>query len=206
MLKPFAVAVAGLALMTTAPSLAFAAEVDPAKAAAGTYLEDPVHTSLTLKIGHASGLSNYSFRFEKVDITYVYDPARPTATQVTAVIDPKSIHTGYDRHRTDKDFNAEIYGERFLNAVKFPTIAFKSTGIAYTGNTGKMTGEVTLMGVTKPITLDVTYNGSATQNGRDKMGFSATGMLKRSDFGFTAMIGPLGDDVTFSIEAELIKQ
>jgi polyisoprenoid-binding protein YceI len=85
-------------------------------------------------------------------------------------------------------------------------ISFKSTGVAYSGNTGKMTGNLTLMGVTKPVTLDVTYNGSSGTGNRARMGFSAKGVIKRSDFGFTAMIGPLGDDVTFQIETELAKQ
>ena len=60
--------------------------------------------------------------------------------------------------------------------------------------------------LTKPITLDVTYYGSAVAGGKNKMGFSAVGVLKRSDFGFSAMVGPLGDDVTFMIESELVKQ
>lgn len=198
--------IAGLALIGLAPMAAHAADADPAKAEAGTYKQDPPHTSLTVRIPHGGGLSNFTFRFDKVDITYVYDPAKPAATVVTAVIDPKSIDTAYEKHLQDKDFNAEISGDRFLKSAQFPTITFKSTGIAYSGNTGKMTGNLTLMGVTKPVTLDVTYNGSSGQGNRAKMGFSARGVIKRSDFGFTTMIGPLGDEVAFQIETELVKQ
>ena len=205
MRKTFAPA-AVAALLALTPFAVQAADIDPSKAAAGTYMEDPLHTSLTARISHGGGLSTYQFRFEKVDITYTYDPAKPAATVVTAKIDPRSISTGYEKHATDKDFNAELYGERFLNSVKFPSIDFKSTGIAFNGNKGKMTGEVTFFGVTKPITLDVTYYGSAVAGGKNKMGFSAVGVLKRSDFGFSAMVGPLGDDVTFMIESELVKQ
>jgi polyisoprenoid-binding protein YceI len=207
MLKSFAAVTTGLALIALTPLAVQAAETDPAKAPAGTYKQDPVHTSLTAKISHAGGLSNYTFRFDKVDITYVYDPANPAATSITAVVDPRSISTGYEKHRTDKDFNAEIYGEeRFLNAGKFPTITFKSTSITYQGATGKVVGDLTFMGQTKPITLDVVYNGTAQQGGRDKMGFSATGVMKRSDWGFTSMVGPLGDNVQFAIETEMVKQ
>jgi polyisoprenoid-binding protein YceI len=205
MLKTIALT-ASLALVALAPIAAQAADTDPAKAAAGAYKQDGTHTSLVAKISHGGGLSNFTFRFDKVDITYVYDPAKPAATEVTAIIDPKSISTGYEKHATDKDFNAEVYGDRFLKSAQFPQITFKSTAIVHNGPTGKMTGDLSFMGMTRPITLDVTYNGSVVQNGRSKMGFSARGVLKRSEFGFNTMIGPLGDDVPFVIETELVKQ
>jgi polyisoprenoid-binding protein YceI len=195
----------GLALISFAPS-AFAADNNPAVAAAGTYKNDPLHTSVTAKISHSGGLSNFTFRFTKTDISYTYDPAKPTATQVTAVIGAASVATDYERNATNKDFNAEVAGERFLQSAKFPTFTFKSTSIKANGATGTMTGDLTLMGVTKPVTLNVTYNGSAVQQGTPKMGFSATGVVKRSDYGFTAMIGPLGDDVHVIIETEMVLQ
>jgi polyisoprenoid-binding protein YceI len=195
----------GLALIGFAP-VAFAADNNPAAAAAGTYKNDPLHTSVTAKISHGGGLSNFTFRFTKTDITYTYDPAKPDATQVTAVIGAASVATDYERNATNKDFNAEVAGDRFLQSAKFPTFTFKSTSIKHNGPTGTMTGDFTMMGVTKPITLNVTYNGSAVAQNTPKMGFSATGVVKRSDFGFNAMIGPLGDDVHVSIETEMLLQ
>jgi polyisoprenoid-binding protein YceI len=195
----------GLALIGWVPA-ALAADNNPAVAAAGVYKNDPLHTSVTAKIAHSGGLSNFTFRFTKTDITYSYDPAKPDDTKVTATIGVASIATDYERNATDKDFNAEVSGDRFLQSAKFPTMTFKSTSIKNTGPTGTMTGDFTLMGVTKPVTLNVTYNGSAVAQGRAKMGFSATGVVKRSDFGFNAMIGPLGDDVHISIETEMLQQ
>ena len=160
MIKTLTSVTLGLALLTVAPA-AFAADNNPAAAPAGTYKSDPTHTSLTAKIGHGGGLSNYTFRFNKTDITYTYDPAKPDATQISASIDVKSIDTGFDKVSTAKDFNAELYGDRFLNAGKWSTITFKSTSIKRTGAVGTVTGDFTLMGVTKPLTLNVTYNGSA---------------------------------------------
>jgi polyisoprenoid-binding protein YceI len=205
MIKTLTSVTLGLALIGFAPA-AFAADNNPAVAAAGTYKNDPLHTSVTGKISHSGGLSNFTFRFTKTDITYTYDPAKPADTKVTAVIGAASIATDYERNATNKDFNAEVAGDRFLQSAKFPVFTFKSTSIKNNGPTGTMTGDFTMMGVTKPITLNVTYNGSAVQQGTAKMGFSATGVVKRSDFGFTAMIGPLGDDVHVIIETEMLQQ
>ncbi len=205
MMKTLTSVAFGLALVGAAPA-AFAADNNPAAAAAGVYKSDPTHTSLTARISHGGGLSNYTFRFDKVDISYTYDPAKPDATVVMATVGVTSIDTGFEKVSTAKDFNAELAGDRFLNSAKWPTITFKSTSIKRTGAKGTVTGDFTLMGVTKPITLEVTYNGSAVQNGTPKMGFSATGVVKRSDFGFGAMVGPLGDDVHVHIESELVLQ
>ncbi len=206
MIKTLMSVTLGLALVSFAPA-AMAADNNPAAAAAGVYKSDPTHTSLTARILHGGGLSNYTFRFDKVDISYTYDPAKPDATVVTAAVGVTSIDTGYDKTAPGgKDFNGELAGDRFLNAAKWPTITFKSTSIKRDGAKGVMTGDFTLMGVTKPLTLNVTYNGSAVQQGNSKMGFTATGVVKRSDFGFGAMVGPLGDDVHVHIESELVLQ
>jgi polyisoprenoid-binding protein YceI len=86
-------------------------------------------------------------------------------------------------------------------------MTFTSTKITRAaGNEGQMTGDLTFLGVTKPVTLDVTYYGAGVAMGATKMGFSATGSIKRSDFGFMTMMGPLGDQVDLQIEAEFIKQ
>ena len=90
----------GLALLGSA-SAALAADNNPAAAAAGTYKNDPLHTSVTAKISHGGGLSNFTFRFTKTDITYTYDPAKPDATQVTAVIGAASVATDYERNATN---------------------------------------------------------------------------------------------------------
>ena len=109
---------------------------------------------------------------------------------MTATIDPEvgrdRLHPHAPREPHD-DFNAELAtGERFFNAGKFPQITFASTAITKTGdNSGKMTGNLTFLGVTKPVTLDVTYIGNRNDPRlqKHKIGFAVTGSFKRSDFG-----------------------
>lgn len=193
-------ALIGLAIgLAPAPAVA-APNADPAAAAAGLYTLDTRHASLTARIMHL-GFSNYTFRFNRLDARFQYDPAKPEASEVTVTVDPASIDTG------STAFNEELAGERFLNVAKHPTMTFTSTKITRAGgNKGRMTGDLTFLGVTRPVTLDVTYYGSGVAMGATKMGFSASGTIKRSDFGFMTMMGPLGDEVQLQIEAEFVKQ
>jgi polyisoprenoid-binding protein YceI len=172
---------------------------DPAAAPAGLYKEDPGHTSVIAKITHM-GLSHFAMRFSKVQGTYVYDPAHPEATKVSITIDPASVLTGVPV------LDTELAGDKFMNTAKYPTITFVSTGIHRTGpDQGMMDGNLTMMGVTKPVTLNVVYNGEANAMGATKMGFSATTTIRRSDFGFGTMIPMLGDEVQIQIETEFAK-
>ena len=168
---------------------------DPAQAPAGNWTIDPKHTSLTLKVVHF-GTSHFTFRFAEGAVagSYAYDPAKPLATKVSITIDAKAVDTGLP------DFNKEIGTDpKFFNGAQYPTITFVSTKV----EPGKLTGDLTFRGVTKPVTLDVKYNGYAkTPFGSQIMGFSATGKIKRSDFGFTHLQGMVGDDVDLLIETE----
>ena len=190
---------AGALLLAPAaiPTLAAAqtAISDPAQAPAGNWVIDKRHASLEMKVSHF-GTSHYTFRFarEAIDGSYVYDPAKPLATKVSITIDAAAVDTGLP------DFNKEIGTDpKFFNAAQYPKITFVSTKV----EPGKLTGDLTFRGVTKPVTLDVTYNGYAkTPFGSQIMGFSATGVIKRSDFGFTHLKGLVGDDVDLEIQAE----
>jgi polyisoprenoid-binding protein YceI len=181
---------------------------------AGDYELDLTHTSLVFRVNHM-GLSNYTARFTKIDGDLYFDPKNPATSRVNVTIDPKSIETDFPL--TTVDFDAELWGEKFLDANTHTTIIFKSTGIAVTGaNTGIMTGDLTLHGVTKPITLNVTFNGGYLQIPMDpskstRIGFSARGTLQRSAFGIGYGIPAagstlgVGDTVDVSIEAEFTK-
>lgn len=171
---------------------------DPAQAPAGEYALDPHHASVTLKLAHM-GLSHYTMHFTKLDGGYGYNPARPDVSKVSFTIDPASIQTD------DPAFNTEI-AEKFLETAKYPTITFVSTGITRTGDHGKMTGELTFHGVTKPVTLNVDYRGFVTMMGQQRMGFSAETVIKRSEFGAGAYVPVVGDDVTVSVEVEFVKK
>ena len=168
---------------------------------AGAYAIDVTHASLVAKVGHM-GFSNYAMRFNTLDAKFSYDPANPTTAKVTATVDPASIDTG------SASFNEELKGEKWLNAAKFPTITFASTALTLTGaDTGKLAGDLTFLGVTKPVVLDVTWNGvGAGMMGGTRTGFSATGSIKRTDFGFGTYVPVIGDKVDLLIEIEFTKK
>lgn len=204
---------------TTAEATAAPAEEAapaPEMGPAGTYVLDPTHASLTWKVNHF-GLSNYTARFTKMDATLVFDPTDASATSLEVTVDPTSVETDYpgDFKATHADspfdtFDQEISeSDSYFNSGAFPEITFKSTEVTTTGPaTGTVTGDLTFRGVTKPVTLDVTYNGTATfpwAPEQPKLGFSATGSLKRSDFGLDIMVPNLGDEVELLIEAEFAK-
>ena len=197
---------------TAAPAEAPAPELGPA----GTYALDPTHASLTWKISHF-GLSNYTARFTKLDATLVFDPENLGASAIDVTVDPLSVETDYPADfkagHPDSPFNTfdEEIGQdaSFFDGITFPAITFKSTSATQTGpNTGTVTGDLTFRGVTKPVTLDVVYNGTVTlpwAPDAPRLGFSATGTVKRSDFGLDFMVPQLGDDVQLLIETEFSK-
>lgn len=192
-------------LIATASQLAAALEIN---APSGTYVNDPGHTRLLWKINHM-GLSNYTARMNDVAITLEFNAEDITRSSVKASIDPTSVDTGYVG---DKDFNKEIYGEaEILNAGEFPQISFVSRKVQMTGeDTMKVTGDLTLLGVTRPVTLDVQLMGSMASHPFVKvpaLGFQATGSLDRTEFGQTFLSGvALGDVVEIVIQAEFLKQ
>jgi polyisoprenoid-binding protein YceI len=176
-------------------------------APAGAYAVDKTHATVQWQ-GLHNGLSWYTARFTAFDIQLNFDPADVTKSKVTASIDPKSIETDFLKSRpaeSKTDFNAELAtGDRWFNGNKFPTITFASTAVTKTGtNTGKMTGNLTFLGVTKPVTLDVTYNGfkSYPAPRKAKVGFRAVGTINKTQWGMPAG-GPIADDVKIEINAE----
>jgi polyisoprenoid-binding protein YceI len=186
----------------------------PADAPPGEYTMDPAHSSVNFRISHL-GLSHYTARFTKMDGKLVFDPANPAAQSVSATIDARSLQTNYPEP-AKLDFDSKIENE-FLGADKFPQIIFKSAKVEVTGpRTAKVTGDLTLHGVTKPVVLEATFNGGYKPNSMDplgaRIGFSAKATFKRSDFGLTAGIPApgttmgVGDDIDVAIETELTKK
>ncbi|MDP3852840.1 YceI family protein [Phenylobacterium sp.] len=177
----------------------------------GAYVLDRDHTSVTFRVNHL-GLSRYTARFTKADGDLQFDPANPAAMSVSATIDPRSLETDYP-DAAKLDFDGELAGPNWLDAAKFPQMTFKSTKVEVTGaNTAKLTGDLTLHGVTRPVTLDATFNGGLAANAMDpkgsRIGFSARGGLKRSEFGVSYGVPApgsnfgVGDDVEVIIETE----
>lgn len=171
---------------------------------AATYTIDPRHTQIIFSIRHM-GLSTFYGRFGHVTGTLTFDPAQPTKSLLNAQIDTTNIQTHVEE--LDKELATSVF-----RADKFPTASFVSTEITKAGtNTGTVTGNLTIAGVTKPVTLNVTFNG-----GRNspmplqpyRIGFDATTTIKRSDFGLTKMMwsGLVSDEVQLRIECELEKK
>lgn len=172
---------------------------------AGAYQLEKAHASLLFRVKHL-GLSYYTARFTDFDATLDFDPKSPASSHVKAIINPLSVRTD---NPTDPGWDKRI-GEDLMRGTQFPQIVFDSTRIETTGAfTGKVTGALTFMGVTQPVTLDVTYNGSmdsaALYAGRPAVGFSARGKLTRSAFGSTRYQDFVGDQVEVVIEAEFTR-
>jgi polyisoprenoid-binding protein YceI len=172
---------------------------------AGTYVTDNTHTSLVWSVSHM-GLSNYTARFTNVSATLVFNPISPTASKLTASVDPLSVETDYP-NPTQKDFDAKLAKDKdWLNGTQYPTITFTTTKLTQTGpNKGTMVGDLTFLGVTKPLTWDVTFNGAYAKqpiSGKPALGFSAIAKMKRSEWGLATYVPMVGDDVTLRVETE----
>lgn len=173
---------------------------DPAKAPAGTYALDPRHASLVVRVVHM-GFSHYTMRFNSLSGSFTYDPANWQNTKAAIVVDPKSIDT------EDNAFSKTVAG--YFEPDKYPVIQFTSTSLAQTAEgQGKLTGDLTLHGVTKPVTLDVVFNGvgPGLLGAGTRMGFSGTGQVKRSEFGITGGRPFAGDAVDLLFEVEFVKK
>ena len=194
-----------------APQAAPGAEVKTT-ATAGVYDLDKTHASVTFRVDHL-GMSRYTARFTGIDGRLNFDPANPAAMSVEASVDTGSIKTDYPN--PTPNFDAELAGPNWLDAARFPKITFKSTAVEPTGpNTAKVTGDFTLHGVTRPLVLAVTFNGGydgAPMDPGSRVGFSAQGKIKRSDFGVSYGVPQpgstfgVGDEVEIQIEAEFTK-
>lgn len=184
----------------TALAFALTLAAGLALAAPKAYKIDPTHTDVTASWSHL-GFSNPMAHFGQVDGTIVYDAAKPSASKVEVTI-PLSGMTGhvakFDTHLRSKDlFEAETY----------PTITFKSTKVQASGkNKLKVTGDLTVKGITRPVVLDVTLNkaGPHPMAKKDAIGFDATTTLKRSDFNLGYAVPNVGDTVTIRITTEAL--
>jgi polyisoprenoid-binding protein YceI len=184
-----------LALAMTAPGAALAASQNVADLPGGAYVLDRKHSSVIAKATHL-GVSLYTVRFDVFDADFSYEPAHPEAARLRATIDAASMDVGADYGRR--------FADEFLDAGKFPKITFVSRQIGPgVGHSGTMTGELTLRGVTAPVTFDVTFNGVGKGLfGGTVSGFTAVATIKRSQFGSNFLQNVVGDEVRIEIEAE----
>lgn len=163
------------------------------------YLFDKPHTQIMFSVDHL-GFTKSHGRFLDYDGFFVLDRADITKSYVDATIKVASLDMG------DEKWDEHLKSPDFFDAEKFPTMTFKSTSVVKTSdNTADVTGDLTILGVTKPVVLNVVHNKSGVFPMNDKMyvaGFTATTHFKRSDFGMTKYAPMLGDDVQIVLEIQ----
>ena len=182
-------------ILAAALLAAFAA---PAFAAPTTYTIDPNHSQVRFGWTHFE-FSNIEARFNDVAGTFTYDPENVAASSVEATIGIASVDSGVaklDEHLQSPDF---------FDTAKFGTATYKSTAVSESGSGKlKVDGELTVHGVTRPVSLDVTINkiGPHGMTKKPSAGFDATATLKRSDFGIGMYVPNVSDEITIEVSVE----
>lgn len=173
------------ALAQTAPAAppalppgVFAAERDLALATAGTYALDEQHTAVIVRVSHL-GYSHSIFRFERAKATLTWDPAAIEKSKLEASVETASITSNVN------GFAEELIGDNFLKAKAFPQATFVSTAFKPTDKTkGKVEGQFTLMGKTRPVTFDVALGGAGKGfGGKPRLGVTAAASINPQEFG-----------------------
>lgn len=172
-----------------------------------TWTIDTSHTRVNFAVRHMM-IANVYGTFEAVTGVVDFNEADPTRSTVEVQIAADSLST------RDEKRDAHLKSADFLDVANHPHLTFKSTRIEKTGeNTGRITGDLTIRGVTRPVVLDVEYNGQAKSPwGTVSAGFTATAKINRKDWGLTWNMALetggwlVGDEVKITIEAEIVKQ
>ena len=203
-MKKLAVAVGLLAI-------ALPAQANPTLegVASGLYNLEKSHAFLSWTVKH-NGISGYTVNFTDFEADLVFDAEAPENSQLSVSINPTALNTNYPDPVKKAEWETELGTDpRFLNANEFPAITFNSTSVDTTGAfEGTVTGDLTFLGVTKPVTLDVSYGGVANPpwfGQRDVIGFTASTTITRSEFGQTAMAGIVSDQVEIEFSGEFLQ-
>ena len=189
--------------------LALALVMPSATARADSYVFDRAHTNIAFSWDHM-GLNRLGGRVTDFAGTLEFNAADPEAGSVEVTMKAASLWTGFealDKHLRTADF---------FDAARFPTMTFKSTAARKTGDkTGEVAGDLTMLGQSRPVTLQVTWNFTGEHPlgnlnpiyiGKVVSGFTATAKLKRSDWGLSRAIPLISDEIEITINAQLIKR
>jgi polyisoprenoid-binding protein YceI len=182
-------------------SIAALALAASAVAQTGNWKIDPNHSSAQFSVRHLS-VSTVRGAFTKVSGSVVFDPADASKDSVEVNIESNSVDTHVEMRDND------LRSPRFLDAQKYPAITFRSKQVKAAGS-GKLqvTGDLTIKGVTKEVVLDVDGPSAAIKDpwGNQRIGASATTKINRQDFGVSALPGVVGDDISITIDTEMIQ-
>ena len=179
------------------PAGVFCGERNSAHATAGTYAIDGDHSAVLARVSHI-GYSYSVFRFDRVSGTLTWDPAAVARSTLSVSVKIESITSNV------KDFASQLAGDKFLNAPRFPEATFVSSAFRQTDATsGKVDGQLTLMGKTAPVTFDVALVGAGKGfGGSPRIGVTARAWIKPQDFGMPAIFA---EPIEIVVDAEFAK-
>jgi len=163
---------------------------------------DPAHSSAQFSVRHL-GISTVRGAFTKVSGSVQYDAANPAKLTIQATIDTASVDTHVEMRDND------LRGPKYFDVQKYPTITFQSKKVEAAGSGKlKVTGDLTIHGVTKEVVLDVDGPSAAIKDpwGNQRMGASGTTKVNRNDFGVSGGAGAIGDDITITLDVEMTKK
>ena len=179
-------------------SLMLVGSVGAAQAETTAYNIDPTHTQIHVRYLHA-GFSNIAIRFNKVEGEFLFDAAKPVNSSLNIKVPINSLDTGVEK------FDTHLWSADFFDVEKFPEATFKSTKVtAVAKGKLKLLGDLTIHGVTKSVSFNVTVNGVAPHPMKKlpSAGFDASTKIKRSDFGIGKYAPMVSDEVTLHITME----
>lgn len=171
-------------------------------AAQETWQLDPPHSSAQFSVRHL-GVSTVRGAFTKVSGTVQYDAANPAKSSLQATIDAASVDTRVDARDND------LRSPNYLDVKKYPTITFQSKKVEAAGpGKLKIIGDLTIHGVTKEVVLDVDGPSAPIKDpwGNQRMGASATTKINRMEFGVSGAPGMIGDEITITLDIEMVKK
>ena len=203
-MRPMLNTLAALALVTmplAAPAVAqMPGAADLSRVEAGTYKVDPNHTQVILKVNHM-GITPLYGAFAAGDGTLTIDPKNPTAAKVTVSFPLTGLTV------TSPGFMKHLSSADFFDAAKYPDAQFVSTSVRVDGKEATITGNLTIKGITKPVTLEAEFYGAGAnpQSQALNIGFKAETTIKRSDFGLGMAVPVVSDEVELEIVAAFVK-
>lgn len=197
----FAATVIAAAVLTGGAAAAQGEGAAAFEAPSGVYTTDAGHRYITFSYLH-QGYSRPVVRWNDWQATLDWNAKDPESSSVSVTIDVASVDSGVE------EFDGHLKGGRFFDAENHPKITFESTSLRRTGaTTGMMTGDLTIKGVTKPVTLDVQFNKGAYEERASlhKLGFSARASVNRSEFNMGLAVPFVSDQVDIIIETEFVR-
>ncbi|MFN3749668.1 MAG: YceI family protein [Sphingorhabdus sp.] len=196
---PFIVAAPLLGQQGGTPQLPGVA--DTARVAAGTYAVDSRHTQVNWQVNHF-GFNDYFGLFGDVTGTLQIDPANPSAAKVDVTIPIASVAT------SSQGLTDHLKTPDFFDIAKFETARFVSTSVKVDGQKAVIKGDLTMLGVTKPVELETRFEGAGNNpmNKKATLGFHAATTIKRSQWGMTKYVPMVGDDVKLRISVAFEKE